>query len=167
MIAIQVLIYAQKPDLAIKTCEIQACRVATQRLNRCLEAIYERWLINARKMKWEMKRCLLRLMKGELVGGHFVQLSISNLNHLNTADIKGKNGKTVTYCGFIPLMSSTTTTPLWLYGTFNVWTVCWVNAAFIRGFDLSAAMRLADFFSTEYSTVCCSCADEYADTTCR
>lgn len=91
-------------DLAIKTYEIKACWAPTERLNRCLEAIYERWLINGRKMKWEMKRCLLRLMKRELVGGRFVQLSIFNLNHLNTAYMKGESGNTVAYCGFLPLM---------------------------------------------------------------
>lgn len=84
----RVLIRAQKPDLAIKTYKARACWAATERLNRCLGAINERWLINGRKMKWEMKRCLLRLMKGGLVGGRFVLLSISNLNLLNTARMK-------------------------------------------------------------------------------
>lgn len=45
-------------------------------------------------------------MKRELVGGRFVQLSIFNLNHLNTEYMKGGNGKAVAYCGFYPQMSS-------------------------------------------------------------
>lgn len=49
-----------------------------------------------------MKRCLLRLMKRELVGGRFVQLSIFNLNHLNTEYMKGGNGNAEAYCGFYP-----------------------------------------------------------------
>ena len=44
-------------------------------------------------------------MKGGLVGGRFVLLSISNLNLLNTARMKGRNGYTVAHCGFISLMS--------------------------------------------------------------
>lgn len=59
-------------------------------------------------MKWEMKRCLLRLMKREVVGGHFVRLFISRLNRLHTAHMKGGNSNIVAYCGFIPLMSSAT-----------------------------------------------------------
>lgn len=70
-------------------------------------------------MKWEMKRCLLRLMKRELVGGHFVQLFISSLNHLNTAYMKEKKSNILAYCGFIPLMSSATRNLLWLYVTFE------------------------------------------------
>lgn len=57
-------------------------------------------------MKWEMKRRLLKLMKRKLVGGRFVQLSIFNLNHLNTVYMKGENGNTAAYCGFLALMSS-------------------------------------------------------------
>lgn len=56
-------------------------------------------------MKWKMKRCLLRLMKRELVGGHFVRLFISRLNRLRTAHMKRGNSNIVAYCGFIPLMS--------------------------------------------------------------
>lgn len=62
-------------------------------------------------------------MKRELVGGHFVQLFISSLNHLNTAYMKGKNSNILAYCGFIPLMSSATRNLLWL--------VCLVNTAYI------------------------------------
>lgn len=68
-------------------------------------------------MKWEMKRCLLRLMKRKLVGGRFVRLSIFNLNHLNTARMKGESGNTVAHCGFLPLMSSAAGTLLRPYGT--------------------------------------------------
>lgn len=63
-------------------------------------------LINGGKMKWEMKRCLLRVMKRELVGGHFVQLFMSRLNHPKTAQAQGKSSNTAARCGFIPAMSS-------------------------------------------------------------
>lgn len=44
--------------------------------------------------------------------------SISNLNHPNTADMKRRGGgRTVTHCGFIPLMSSAART---LLQHFNV-----------------------------------------------
>lgn len=78
----------------------------TEAVNRCLEAICERWLINGGKMKWEMKRCLLRLMKRELVGGLFIFQAQSS------AQMKGGNSNIEADCGFIPLMSSATRNPL-------------------------------------------------------
>lgn len=79
----------------------------TEAVNRCLEAICERWLINGGKMKWEMKRCLLRLMKRELVGGLFIFQAQSSVQ------MKGGNSNIEAYCGFIPLMSSANRNPLW------------------------------------------------------
>lgn len=68
---------------------------------------------NLRKMadQWEMKRCLLRLMKRELVGGHFVRLFIPRLNRLRAAHMKGGNSNIVAYGGFNPSMSSATRNP--------------------------------------------------------
>lgn len=55
---------------ASKTYEIEACWAAAELLNRCLEAICERCLINGFQIKWEMKRCLLEAHEKEtlLVG---------------------------------------------------------------------------------------------------
>lgn len=88
----------------------------------------DQWLLNE---MGDEKTSFKAHEKENLLGGRFVQLSIFNLNHLNTAYMKGGNGNTVAYCGFLPLMSSAAKTLVWLYVTFRVWTLCFVNTVYV------------------------------------